>query len=81
MTNETQRNVLIRVSSYLRREGVCNGCKRSIVWMETLNGKKMPMNSYAIPQSVGEGYDMYSARDSHWATCTHRSQFDRKPRV
>lgn len=75
----TTKDVFIRMSSTYRQAAVCKGCKKAIVWMETLNGKKMPMNSYAMPRQEGEGgVSIYAAEDSHWATCSQRKQFDRR---
>lgn len=73
--------VLIRLVPNSGQLGVCRGCGTSIVWMATLNGKRMPMNAYAMPRERGDGADMYSAGDAHWASCPARSQFDKRTRT
>lgn len=74
-------DVLIRVSAATHDPGVCSGCKRPIVWMDTLNGKRMPMNQYAMPRHVDDGVEVYAASDSHWATCRAKKEFDRRDRT
>lgn len=77
----TQNGVLIRLISGKREHGICKGCKRPILWMETLSGKRMPMQSYAMPRAIGDGCDMYEAGDSHWNHCSDKAKFDRRPKT
>jgi hypothetical protein len=73
-------DVLIRLVSNSGERGVCRGCRQSIVWMGTLNGKRMPMNSDAVPRQSAAGVDTYAASDSHWASCPARALFDKRTR-
>lgn len=73
-------DVLIRLKSQPGELGVCRGCHRPILWMATLEGKRMPMNSDALPRHSGSGVDMYAASDAHWASCPARAQFDKRTR-
>jgi hypothetical protein len=72
------KDTLIRLSSKPAEHGVCKGCGRPILWLETLTGKRMPMNDYAMPRHVGHDSDFYDASDSHWASCPAKSRFERK---
>jgi hypothetical protein len=75
------KDVLIRLVSESRQQSSCKGCGRKILWFETLEGKRMPMNAHAMVRQLGIGFDMYSSDDSHWATCPKRERFDRKNRT
>lgn len=74
-------DVLISIVPNSGQPGVCKGCKRQIIWMDTLNGKRMPMNAHALPHHKGDVVDMYAASDSHWATCSARAMFDKRSRA
>lgn len=63
----------------------CRGCGASIVWHETLTGKRMPINAGAVPRRTereGEGKRrtilFLAAADAHWATCPKRAQFSKR---
>lgn len=73
--------VLIRLRPNSSRPAVCRGCGQSILWVDTLTGKNMPMNSSAQPRQRVDGADVYSASDAHWASCPARAQFDKRSRV
>lgn len=76
--------VLIRLFAATKQPGVCRGCSAPIDWYETLGGKRMPMNSGAIPRrsetngSTPGVVGFFAASDSHWSTCPARDQFARR---
>jgi hypothetical protein len=74
-------DVQIRLMANSGRPGVCRGCHKPIVWMETLNGKRMPMNGEAIPREIRDGVEVYAAGDAHWASCSEREMFDRRSKT
>jgi hypothetical protein len=48
--------------------------------MDTLTGKRMPMNDGAVPQRREGDVAYYAAGDAHWQSCPARAQFDRRVR-
>jgi hypothetical protein len=77
---------LIRLFEDSRQPGDCHGCEASIEWFETLGGRRMPMNTGAVPRksendpATRRVVAFYSAEDSHFATCSERAQFSHKGR-
>lgn len=77
---------LIRLYEDSRAPGHCRGCEAPLVWYDTVNGKKMPMNERSVPvksenePGTGRVIAFFLASDSHWATCPDAAKFGRKRR-
>ena len=59
----------------------CRNCKAPILWVDTKNGKKMPLNdkpfsAVHVKEGIGEVIQVHMP---HWATCPGADQF-RKPK-
>lgn len=58
----------------------CKSCGADIVWIETVNGKKMPCNSEKTTIVTEDGKTIIG-HIPHWATCpnagTHRKREDK----
>lgn len=52
----------------------------SVIWMPTINGKKMPVDASTVPSYIdGEIYDAKKGHVSHFATCKQAAGW-RKPK-
>jgi hypothetical protein len=77
-------DTLIRLLEGTQRPGECRGCHARIVWVETLGGKRMPMNAGAVARKTETDPEtrrpvgFYAAADSHWSTCPDANQFGRR---
>jgi hypothetical protein len=66
-----------------RRDGTCRGCGAAIVWFQTLAGKLMPMNRFALARTIetdfltGERIGVFDRTDSHW-NCPRAERFRRR---
>lgn len=64
--------------------GQCHGCEADIVWYETLNAKRMPMNAGAVPRKsdvdplTHRVVLFFAADDSHFTTCPEAAKFSAK---
>lgn len=59
----------------------CSACKAKIKWVETVNGKKMPLDAkpfqaVQVREGIGEVIEVYTP---HWATCPGADQFRKGP--
>lgn len=57
------------------RESRCRSCRAPIVWLLTVNGKRMPVNADTVRD---EDVQFEAGRHvSHFATCEHSDQWRR----
>lgn len=52
----------------------CRGCGEEIEWIETVNGKKMPVNPGKIVVVTSKG-EVVTGQIPHWATCPKAQDF------
>lgn len=59
------------------KEGVCKGCGKKILWIDTTGGKKMPcdLGKVTIVTGIGATYQGYMP---HWDSCPHGDEFRKK---
>lgn len=55
-------------------EGVCKKCKNPIYWIETVNGKNMPVDQTKITIVTAKG-ETYTGYESHFSTCPYAKDF------
>lgn len=57
--------------------GRCRGCGQGILWALTIAQRPIPLDLWA-PLRPGDGSRAYvRSEDTHWSTCSDRSQFAR----
>jgi hypothetical protein len=73
---------LIRLMLPKAGSGFCRACDSPIDWYETPAGKRMPVESGALPLLLeGSGSMLevgtFKASDAHWSNCPKASEFHR----
>lgn len=72
------KEIEIRLLAGTEMRGRCRGCGDPLIWMKTLNGRAMPLNSGAIARRIDGNTAFYMADDAHWASCPDRGKFKGK---
>jgi hypothetical protein len=55
----------------------CKGCGEKIEWIETTNGKKMPVNPGKVMLVLSNG-QVVTGQVPHWSTCVRAADFKKK---
>lgn len=75
---------LVRVWEDAAGRGVCRSCGADLVWYETLNARRMPMNANAVPRkseldpATHRVIVFFAADDSHFTTCPEAAKYSGK---